>query len=79
MTDSRTVQVTVWARTPPGTPASSRATKAVSPNAMEASPRGPNHPMKTMGSVRRWAPASAIATGTMRTTVRLRAHRRPPR
>ena len=39
---------------------------------MEARPRGPNQPTNaTVGSARR-LPTSAIATGTMRMTVRLR-------
>lgn len=50
-----------------GTPISS----ASSANTREASPRGPNQPMKaTVGRFTPW-PARAIATGTMRTTVKL--------
>ena len=40
---------------------------------MEASPRGPNQPMNATVGRLMPRPASAIATGTMRTTVRLSA------
>ena len=53
-------------------PASVSASTARIPNTMEASPRGPNQPMNaTVGSASR-LPISAIATGTIRMTVRLR-------
>ena len=43
-----------------------------SPRTIEARPRGPNQPMKiTLAALRR-VPMSAIATGSIRTTVRLR-------
>jgi hypothetical protein len=39
---------------------------------MDASPRGPNQPIKTTLAGLRRVPMSAIATGSIRTTVRLR-------
>ena len=67
---SATVTTTVVSTTSPsGTPRSS----ASSANTSEASPRGPNQPMKATVGRRTPRPASAMATGTIRTTVRLRA------
>ena len=44
-----------------------------SPNTTEARPRGPNQPMKATVGARAPLPSRAIATGTMRTSVRLSA------
>ena len=53
-------------------PDSVKASRARSPNTIEARPRGPNQPTKaTVWSARR-LPTIDIATGTMRMTVRLR-------
>ena len=39
---------------------------------MEAAPRGPNHPRNATVGRRALVPSIAIATGTIRTSVRLR-------
>ena len=60
------------ASAPEPTPARVSASTARSPNTIDASPRGPNQPTKaTVGRPSR-LPTSAIVTGTMRMTVRLR-------
>ena len=41
-------------------------------NTIDANPRGPNQPMKATVAGWNLEPMSASATGTMRTTVRLR-------
>ena len=43
-----------------------------SPSTMDASPRGPNHPINNTVAELSRVPQRAIATGSMRTTVTLR-------
>ena len=43
-----------------------------SPSTMDASPRGPNHPINNTVAELSRVPQREIATGSMRTTVRLR-------
>ena len=50
----------------------SRSFRAISVKTTEASPRGPNQPMKATVDGRRCVPSSAIATGTILISVRLR-------
>ena len=68
-TEPRIVQVTVCSSiAPPLRSISSRARRV---KTTEASPRGPNQPMKATVVRRSCVPISAIATGTILITVRL--------
>ena len=69
-TESRIVQVTVC-RSIPLPAVGSISSRARRVKTTEASPRGPNQPIKARVVGRRCIPRSAIATGTILTTVRL--------
>ena len=73
MTESSTVQATVAVSGPGETPASSSPASPMTRKTIDASPRGPNQPMKR--TVDRWSrrPSNVTATGTIRKTVKLRA------
>ena len=70
MTESKMVQVVISA-SPLARSWPPRASKAIRVNTTEARPRGPNQPMKPTVSARSRVPNSEIATGTIRTRVRL--------
>jgi hypothetical protein len=71
ITERRIVHVATSINASESAPAWRSVSTATSVNTTDARPRGPNQPMNAMVSRRRPTPWSEMATGSIRTTVRL--------